>query len=563
MEKRALLAFVLSLGVVLLWEVFVAPRITPQAPVQQTAQQEPASQSPKTTAVKDGKAPFVKTEGDSKTSLEAIPQAHAQAQPVPIKVWEVDTPLYTARVASAGARLQSFQLKKHRQAVDPHSPPMDLIPAHGAGYYPLAVDFLKHPQWSLATRNFESQAPQRIAIQPNDKEALLTLTAEEPGKVRVTKVFRFAADTYTVQVDVIVENLGAQGFTDRVGISSYAVPFEAKQSRYNQMRVSVLQNGKLENLNEKKLGKETPVFKPPVQWMGYQDNYFLQAIVPLKQDHYQLVPRLVDQKLGLVQMVLLTDPFELAPGSKAVIPAQYYFGPKEMAHLKLADHNLDRALDFGWFTVIAKPLLVFLKWLNNYTQNYGIAIIILTIIIKILFWPLTHKSYKSMQVMKKIQPKMAQIREKYKDDREKLNQELMMLYRTYKVNPLGGCLPMVLQIPVFFALYRMLYGAIELRHQPFWLWINDLTAPDRLDVGFNIPYLGHGLPVLTLLMGVSMFVQQKMTPSSGDPRQEKMMLLMPVIFTVFFINFPSGLVLYWLVNNVLSIVQQYWINRTV
>jgi YidC/Oxa1 family membrane protein insertase len=136
----------------------------------------------------------------------------------------------------------------------------------------------------------------------------------------------------------------------------------------------------------------------------------------------------------------------------------------------------------------------------------------------------------------------------------------MMLYRTYKVNPMGGCLPMVLQIPVFFALYRMLYAAIELRHQPFCLWINDLTAPDRLNIGFSIPYLG-GLPVLTILMGVSMFIQQKMTPATGDPRQEKMMLMMPIVFTVFFINFPSGLVLYWLVNNVLSIVQQYMINR--
>jgi YidC/Oxa1 family membrane protein insertase len=165
-----------------------------------------------------------------------------------------------------------------------------------------------------------------------------------------------------------------------------------------------------------------------------------------------------------------------------------------------------------------------------------------------------------MQDMKKIQPKIAQVREKYKDDKEKLNQELLNLYRTYKVNPLGGCLPMVLQIPVFFALYRMLNGAVELRHQPFILWINDLTAPDRLYIGFPIPYLG-GIPVLTLLMGASMFIQQKMTPTGGDPRQEQMMLLMPVIFTVMFINFPSGLVLYWLVNNVLSIAQQYWINR--
>ena len=201
-----------------------------------------------------------------------------------------------------------------------------------------------------------------------------------------------------------------------------------------------------------------------------------------------------------------------------------------------------------------------LKWLYNYIHNYGVAIILLTILIKIVFWPLTQKSFKSMQKMKKIQPKIAQVREKYKDDREKLNQELMGLYNTYKVNPMGGCLPMVLQIPVFIALYRMLNTAVELRHEPFLWWINDLTAPDRLNIGFEIPYLG-GIPVLTILMGVSMFAQQKMTPSSGDPRQEQIMLLMPVIFTVFFINFPSGLVLYWLVNNILSIVQQYWINR--
>jgi YidC/Oxa1 family membrane protein insertase len=170
-----------------------------------------------------------------------------------------------------------------------------------------------------------------------------------------------------------------------------------------------------------------------------------------------------------------------------------------------------------------------------------------------------------MQKMKKIQPKIQQIREKFKDDKEKLNQELMQVYKTYKVNPMGGCLPMVLQIPVFFALYRMLNSAVELRHQPFALWIHDLTAPDRLNLGFSIdlPMIGHldGLPVLTILMGVTMFLQQKMTPSTGDPRQEKIMLIMPVMFTFFFINFPAGLVLYWFVNNILSIAQQYWINR--
>jgi YidC/Oxa1 family membrane protein insertase len=165
-----------------------------------------------------------------------------------------------------------------------------------------------------------------------------------------------------------------------------------------------------------------------------------------------------------------------------------------------------------------------------------------------------------MKQMKKLQPKMQKIREKYKDDKEKMNQEIMQMYRTHKVNPVGGCLPMLLQIPVFFALYRVLYSALAIRHAPFMLWINDLSAPDRLYMGFTIPYLG-GLPVLTLLMGISMFAQQKMSPTTGDPRQEKMMLMMPVVFTVFFVNFPSGLVLYWLVNNVLSIGQQYYINK--
>jgi YidC/Oxa1 family membrane protein insertase len=262
-----------------------------------------------------------------------------------------------------------------------------------------------------------------------------------------------------------------------------------------------------------------------------------------------------------LQVVYLTEPFQIQSGQQKSFKLRLYLGPKELSQLNAAGYDLARAADYGWFDFLARPLLYVLKWFYKYTLNYGVAIILLTVVIKILFWPLTHKSYKSMQAMKKLQPKMAKLREKHKDNREKLNEEMMALYRAHKVNPLGGCLPMVLQIPVFFALYRMLYSSVDLLHQPFALWINDLTAPDRLDIGFQLPYLGAGLPVLTLLMGASMFIQQKMTPTTGDPRQEKMMLMMPVVFTVFFINFPSGLVLYWLVNNVLSIVQQYLINR--
>ncbi|MCI5160046.1 MAG: membrane protein insertase YidC, partial [Candidatus Electrothrix sp. AUS1_2] len=208
----------------------------------------------------------------------------------------------------------------------------------------------------------------------------------------------------------------------------------------------------------------------------------------------------------------------------------------------------------------AKPMLYLLNFFHSVFGNYGIAIILLTCLIKGAFWPITQKGMKSMKNMQKLQPKVAKLREKYKDDPMKVNQEMMALYKTYKVNPLGGCLPMFIQIPFFFALYRVLMAAIELRHAPFMLWINDLSAPDRLMVGFDIPYL-QGIPVLTILMGGSMYLQQKMTPTTADPTQAKVMQFLPIIFTAMFINFASGLVLYWFVNNLLSILQQQLINR--
>jgi YidC/Oxa1 family membrane protein insertase len=205
-----------------------------------------------------------------------------------------------------------------------------------------------------------------------------------------------------------------------------------------------------------------------------------------------------------------------------------------------------------------------MNWLYGFIPNYGIAIIILTLITKVILWPLGTKSYRSMNDMKRLQPLMAEIREKHKNDRPRMNQEIMLLYRTYKVNPVGGCLPMVFQIPVFFALYRMLYSAIELRHAPFFGWITDLSAPDRLfNFGFSIPFMEppYGIPVLTIVMGATMFLQQKMSPAPGDPAQAKMMMFMPIVFTFIFINFSSGLVLYWLVNNIFSISQQFYISK--
>ena len=233
--------------------------------------------------------------------------------------------------------------------------------------------------------------------------------------------------------------------------------------------------------------------------------------------------------------------------------------------LNAVGHNLSKAVNFGMFDILAKPCVYIMNFIYGFIPNYGVAIILLTILVKIILWPLGSKSYKSMSAMKKLQPLMQEIRTKYKDDKKRMNEEVMGLYRTYKINPLGGCLPMIVQIPVFFALYRMLYEAIELRHAPFVLWIRDLSAPDRL---FNFDVTGvpfmeppYGIPVLTIIMGATMILQQKMSPPMGDPTQAKMMMLMPVVFTFIFINFSSGLVLYWLINNILSISQQYYIQK--
>jgi YidC/Oxa1 family membrane protein insertase len=233
-----------------------------------------------------------------------------------------------------------------------------------------------------------------------------------------------------------------------------------------------------------------------------------------------------------------------------------YTGPKEREALAQAGHELDRAVDFGWFWFIAIPLLQALRALHGLTGNYGIAIIVLTTLVKVATIPLTQTTIRNMREMQKIQPQMTKLRERFKDDAAELQKEMMELYRRHRVNPFSGCLPMLLQLPIFVGLYNALLHAIELRHAPFALWIQDLSAPDRL------PVVGFGIPVLTLLMGASMVLQTWLSPQQGDPTQQRMMMLMPLVFTFMFINFPAGLVLYWLVNNVLSIAQQYVMLRS-
>ena len=296
----------------------------------------------------------------------------------------------------------------------------------------------------------------------------------------------------------------------------------------------------------KDLEKGPKTYEAEVHWTGFADKYFLTAAMPVNGTLGGVTVR--DNK-GYVENTISSAPIALNPGETFSLPYRLYFGPKDLDLLKGEGNQLERAIDLGWFSSVAKPLLYALKFLYRYVRNYGIAIIIITVVIKILFYPLTYKSYKSMKEMQKLQPKMAELKEKYKNDRDAMNKAVMELYQTHKVNPLGGCLPMLVQMPIFIALYRALMSSIELRHAPFMLWIHDLSARD--------PYY-----VTPIVMGATMFVQQRMTPSAGmDPAQAKMMMMLPVIFTVMFINMPAGLVLYWLVNNILTIAQQAYINK--
>ena len=551
MEKRVLIAIVLCLMVLVLWEKFFVPKRQPTPPTAPPEIEKTTPSPVKPEAAQQPQLPVNQTPPPSPPILP--PQVSYAGKDV-----VVETPLYRAVFTETGARLKSFVLKKFRETIKKNSPGKELVKTSKIEELPLPFNFLNNP---VAALNLAPYVADQTSLKVSSGETKpLTFRYEAPGWLRITRQCVFYGDKYLIDLNIRVKNLSSQAWENSPTLSLINLPISSSGgSRYSFQGPALFANNKLQEVRFKKIKGETEV-PGPIDWIAYTSQYFTMAVVPidLVPNHAQL--EALDTSREMAETTLIGPKTILQPGAEQEFRYKLYIGPKEESYLSAADPKLKNVINYGWFDVIAQPLLKCLKFSHRFTHNYGVDIIILTILIKILFWPLTHKSYVSMRQMKKLQPKMQQIREKYKDDKEKMNQEIMQMYRTYKVNPVGGCLPMILQIPVFFALYRVLYSALAIRHAPFIWWINDLSAPDRLHVGINIPYLG-GIPVLTLLMGVSMFFQQKMSPTTGDPRQEKMMLMMPVVFTVFFINFPSGLVLYWLVNNILSIGQQYYINK--
>jgi len=548
-QIRLLLAIGLSFLVLFVWSMFFVDR-QPVTDNQETEQpQNTMAEKPVPEKTAD-----LTTAAISQGEVDAIKAAQNIENPA--REITVETPFYRVRISAKGASFTSYILKKYRESVEIKSPNKELIPPNlQDGVFRTSLSGKSLNGLDEAIFSID-QTNDRLEV-TNSKKTLSFNWVAEDGTL-LTKTYGFDPDSYLIDLKVVLNNASEGVLKDQL-VLSVRKPV-AEDKGYGFVGPSALINDKLEQIKIKKI-EDQDEYKGNIKWISVEDRYFLSSVIPGIESNGSMKLAVKD---NTVVNQLVFPMFEISPGDQKAFQYFVFMGPKSMELLNSLGHDLGKALNFGFFNVIAKPCLWFMNKIHSVIPNYGIAIILLTVFTKIILWPLGNKSYKSMSAMKKLQPLMTEIREKYKGDKQKMNKELMALYRTYKVNPMGGCLPMVLQIPVFFALYRMLYQAIELRHAPFFLWINDLSAPDRLfDFGFSIPFMEppYGLPVLTIIMGGTMLLQQKMSPPPGDPTQAKMMMLMPVVFTFIFINFSSGLVLYWLVNNVLSISQQYYVQQ--
>ena len=545
-QARFIIAVALSFVVFLAWDYFYNDK-KPVTKVEQTAV---GQQAVKTEAPESGKD-IKPQEKPSYPESSIKPRETSRA----IKI---NTPFYSININEKGAAVTSFVLSKYRENINDDSPNKELIPKEVETGTILA-GFAGNSVPGIENALFVSDADSDlIDLKEGNKE--IRFYWKSPQGVIIEKKYNLSADTYLIGLTVNIINQSPESIKDKlyVSLNSYYTDKSGSQSFEGP---SALINNSLEQIKLNDI-EEKNTYSGVLKWVAVQDRYFMAAIIPKISLETDIHLSLKDKKYLEVQY--LNPGKEIRPGAQEQVEFNIFFGPKSLNLLGSLGYDLNKSINFGWFDFIAKPFLYFMNFLYKFIPNYGVAIILLTIIIKLLFWPLGSKSYKSMNEMKRIQPLLAGIKEKYGNDKKRMNEEVMGLYKTYKINPLGGCLPMVAQIPVFFALYRMLYETIELRHAPFMFWIKDLSAPDRLfSFAFSIPFMEppYGIPVLTIIMGATMFIQQKMTPAVGDPTQAKMMMILPFVFTVIFVNFSAGLVLYWLLNNILSILQQYIISR--
>jgi YidC/Oxa1 family membrane protein insertase len=481
----------------------------------------------------------------------AVPQPNSAA-PAPVapavadggQIIEVETDLYRAQISTSGGDLIRLELRKHGGTLD-RSKAFVLFERSANHVYVAQSGLIGHGLPNHQSRYVAKATEFRLA----DNASELVVPLEAAGGV---KTYRFRRDSYVIDVVHEVSNTTAEAVQahayfqlvrdskppegDSAMVPTYTgVAVYTDKEKFQKVAFGDIEKGKVPYPKTASDG-----------WIGMLQHYFLGAWLPkdgtLREYYTRQVPP------GLYAAGVIVPVGTLAPGATATVEMPLYAGPQEQEKLAALAKGLDLAVDYGWLTVIAAPLFWVLQWVHGWTGNWGVAIIILTILIKLIFYPLSEASYRSMAKMRVVAPKMQRLKDQYGNDRQRMQQAMMELYKTEKINPLGGCLPILVQIPVFIALYWVLLGSVEMRQAPFALWITDLSAPD--------PWY-----ILPVLMGATMIIQTKLNPEPPDPVQAKVMKIMPIAFSIFFFFFPAGLVLYWLVNNILSIAQQWHINR--
>ena len=528
MEKRTMIALLLTIVLLFFFQMYFAPK-------QQPEQATPQAQSEQPAQTKADQPIQQKTGGSVQQTQKETPKP---AEPKATQRFLAETPLLKISFSDLGGGVDSVKLTQYKETVKDKKDKELIEDVKPYSFLPRVFKITNGE--TITDRTIFR--PDKTTLTVKDKPETIIFSGTLTDGKRVRKIYTLYPDKYTIDMKVEVEATE----TDKAFVD-FAVITGTNNNSYVFKGPFAYNGKKFEQIE--KIEKDIPVDKN-YTYAGLDEGFFAFIWIPADDSRFPLTIVKASNNVPVLRMSM----------DKSMASGRLYFGPKQNDILKSLGVNADQIIDFGWFHWIAMPLIWALNMMNKVTHNYGIDIIILTIIIKIIFYPLTVKSSTSMKKMQKLQPKIMKLKEKYADDKSKLNQEMMDLYKREGVNPMGGCLPMVIQIPVFFALYKALSGAIEMRHAHFLWWINDLSAPEDL---FTFHVAGYALPIriLPLIMGITQVIQQKMTPTTADPMQEKIMLLMPIVFTFLFWGFPSGLVLYWLVNNVVSIGQQYYINK--
>ena len=529
--QRLFLFLIFSLSLFLLWDSW-----------QRDQQPLPVSAAP-VAAMQVGVPVASMSTANPGVSAVSAQQKNPSGQKITVK-----TDYLVAEISTTGGDLRYLHFLQQRDGKD-SSKPFVLLREQGAQTYIAQTGLLGT---GLPTHNAVF-TPQRMEYQLADGSDKLEvrLVATEVVGAMVTKVYRFHRSSYLIDVEYEIENVSSSALSasayyqlvrdktppegDSMLVPTYTGPaVYTEQEKFQKVAFADIEKGKAKFAQQADNG-----------WVGMLQHYFVAAWLPKDKAAREFYTKYLENDLYSAGAILPLA--EIAPGQTAKIGVPLYAGPAQMTLNEIAP-GLGLTVDYGWLTVLATPIFWLLTFLNGWVNNWGIAIILLTILIKLAFFPLSAASYRSMGKMRVVAPKLEKIKQQYGDDRERLHKAMMELYKTEKINPLGGCLPILIQIPVFIALYWSILASVEMRYAPFFGWITDLSAPD--------PYF-----VLPVIMGASMIIQSKLNPVPPDPLQAKLMKIMPIAFSVIFFFFPSGLVLYSIVNNVLSIAQQWYITR--